>query len=181
MKNRQNNSRSAKRHRRLPILVVICAIAFLALGAVTVISRQKSAARSTSSSNTKFAPEPKPAGKILTVKVAGQDVQVDPNTGQIKPLTAQEKQQLADGLKKMLNRSTDDLVEVHHPDGSVSMELKDHFQNVAVARVNEDGTVSRSCVDNPESAAAFFGIDPELVGGKRTSTQPTPVRSPAKN
>jgi hypothetical protein len=34
---------------------------------------------------------------------------------------------------------------------------------VAVARVNKDGEVTQSCVDSPQTAGAFFGIDPKLI------------------
>jgi type IV secretory pathway VirD2 relaxase len=63
----------------------------------------------------------------------------------------------------MVNQSTEGLVQVQHADGSVSMDLEGRFQNVAVARVNKDGSVTQSCVDNPQAAGAFFGIDPKLI------------------
>ncbi len=97
------------------------------------------------------------------MKVGGQDVQVNSQTGEIQPLTREEAEKLAAGLKPMLNRSTEGLVQVQHPDGSVSVDLKGRFQDVTVARVNKDGTVSQSCVDNPQAAGAFFGIDPKLI------------------
>jgi hypothetical protein len=99
----------------------------------------------------------------VTGKVAGQDVQVDGQTGQIKPLTQEEAQKLAAGLGQLVNQSTEGLEQVHHEDGSVSMDLKGRFQNVTVARINQDGTVTESCVDNPQAAGAFFGIDPKLI------------------
>ena len=106
--------------------------------------------------------------QYVTVKVAGRDVQVDPQIGQIRPLSPEEAQKLADGLRTMLNRSTEGLVRQPHPDGSVSMDLRGRFQNLVVARTNADGTVGQSCVDNPEAAAEFFGIDPQLLGVQRT-------------
>jgi hypothetical protein len=110
----------------------------------------------------------------MTVKVAGQDVQVDRQTGKLKPLTAQEAQELADGLKKMVNKSADGLKEVQHADGSVSMDLEDRFQHVVVAREREDGTLSMSCVDTPRAAAAAIGVDPKLFGveGGKDPIQP---------
>jgi len=114
--------------------------------------------------------------KYVTVKVAGREVQVDPQTGKIKPLTPEEAQHLADGLKTLLNKSTEGLEQVKHADGSVSMDLKGRFQNVAVARVNDDGSVEQECIDEPEQAAAFFGIDPKLLGVQSTrSMSPQPV------
>jgi hypothetical protein len=95
--------------------------------------------------------------------VAGQEVEVNSQTGQIKALTPEEAQKLAAGLKQMINQSTEGLVQVQHDDGSVSMDLEGRFQNVTVARVNKDGSVSQSCVDNPQAAGAFFGIDPKLI------------------
>jgi len=69
-------------------------------------------------------------------------------------------------------------VEVHHADGSVSVNLEDRFQNVTVARVNKDGSVSQACVDNPQAAGAFFGIDPKLID---SSTARKASRVPARN
>jgi hypothetical protein len=101
-------------------------------------------------------------GNFRTVKVAGQE-QVNSQTGQIKALTQEEARKLAAGLKQMVNQATEGLVQVRHADGSVSMDLEGRFQNVTVARVNKDGSVSQSCVDNPQAAGAFFGIDPQLI------------------
>ena len=99
----------------------------------------------------------------MTVKVAGQDVQVDSQTGKLKPLSALEAQDLAAGLKKMLNKSADGLTQVQHEDGSTSMELNGRFRNVVVASETEDGKLSMSCVDNPKAAASALGIDPKLL------------------
>lgn len=100
---------------------------------------------------------------FVSVKVAGQEVQVNSQTGQMKELTPDQARKLAAGLHQMVNKSTDGLVQAQHADGSVSMELEGRFQNVAVARVNKDGEVTQSCVDSPQTAGAFFGIDPKLI------------------
>ena len=89
-------------------------------------------------------------------------------SGQIRPLTQEEAQKLADEIKQLVNKSTDGLVSIKRPDGSVSMDLQGRYQNVALAKKNDDGTVSQACVDNPESAAKFFGIDPQLVQDRTT-------------
>lgn len=181
MKKRRNARTSAKPLRRVPLLVLILVTAFVAVGAATVISHRRTTAASSVSRNL-VSTAATNGKKYVTVKVAGRDVQVDPQTGEIKPLTPQEAQQLADGLKTMLNRSTEGLVEEHRPDGSVSMDLQGRFQNVAVAKINADGTTTQSCIDNPEAAAAFFGIDPQLLGVEpkvQPVLQPTSV-SPVK-
>lgn len=161
----------AKRITRLKLTTVLVAAAVLAIAAVTVVSRQRASANGTER-NAQVAEK----SNYMKVKVAGQDVEVDQN-GKIKPLTPEEAQKLAAGLKDMVNQSTEGLEQVHHEDGSVSMDLKGRFQNVTVARVNEDGSVSQSCVDNPQAAGAFFGIDPKLIedpNRKPTENQPNP-------
>ena len=159
-KKKTKPAKSAKRFPRPPVMIVT-AIAVVAIAAITVVSRQ--------SDNSKQSTVPQPVianapeKKFTTVKVAGQDVQVDSQSGQIKPLTPEEAKRLAASLKGMLNKSTEGLVEEHNHDGSVSVDLQGRFQHVAVARVNKDGSISQSCVDNPKAAANFFGIDPKLL------------------
>lgn len=150
---------------RLSVTAVIVAIAILAIGAVTVVSRQMGQVKAAKVQDRSLMPNKadKANKNFVTVKVAGQDVQVDPKTGRMQELTPEEAQKMAAGLKQMINQSTEGLVQVQHPDGSVSMDLEGRFQNVTVARVNKDGTLSQSCVDNPKAAGAFFGIDPKLI------------------
>jgi hypothetical protein len=145
----------------LTLTTILVATVILAIAAVTVVSRQK--AKVAKASETERSVQVAKKSKFTTVKVAGQDVQVDGQTGQIKPLTPEEAQKLAAGLGEMINQSTEGLEQVQHEDGSVSMDLEGRFQNVTVARVNTDGSLSTSCVDNPEAAGAFFGIDPKLI------------------
>jgi hypothetical protein len=158
--------------RRSPIIKVLVIVAIVAIAAITVVSRQVM---------TKQANVPDPTTtadaatkKYVTLKVGGQDVQVDSQTGQIKPLSPDEAKRMAEGLK-MLNKSTDGLVQVQNADGSVSMDLQDRFQNVAVAKVNPDGSVTQSCIDDPRAAAQFFGIDPKLLGVEGEVKTQTPV------
>jgi hypothetical protein len=61
------------------------------------------------------------------------------------------------------------------------MDLQGRFQNVVVARRNTDGTVERSCVDNPQAAANFFGVDPQLFGAEPAKAVPSkPMTTPAR-
>lgn len=169
----------AKRFGRLYVFGLIVAMTVLVAGAVTVLSRQTNRVKESKNQEaTPVAPN-KPNKNYVTVKVAGRDVQVDSQTGQIQELTPEEAQKLAAGLKPMLNKSSEGLVEVQHPDGSVSMDLEGRFQNVAVARINKDGTVSQSCVDNPRAAGAFFGIDPKLIENapNQTRVKPSVIRN----
>jgi len=173
MKKRKKTKKndSAMTVRRGPALVAL-ALVVLAIAAISAVSRQLSAAKDTAQPENSNV-----SGKnYRTVKVAGQDVQVDPQTGKLKPLTPQEAQELAGALKKMLNKSAEGLTEVQNADGSKNMDFEGRFQNVVVAREREDGTLSMSCVDNPRAAAAATGIDPKLFGidGAPGATKPSP-------
>jgi hypothetical protein len=56
------------------------------------------------------------------------------------------------------------------------MDLQGRFQNVSLAKKEADGSISQSCVDNVDSAAAFFEIDPGLLGSHTapvSKSQPT--------
>ena len=162
---------------RLPrrSVVIIAAIALVSITAITVISRQSASGKQTELSQQTTTAANAGAKKYMKVKVGGQEVFVDSQTGKIRPLTPQEAEELAQGLKGMLNKSSEGLKEIHNADGSVSMELQDRFQNVVVARENEDGSVSTSCVDNPRAAANFFGIDQKLL-----ESGPKPINSPGQ-
>jgi hypothetical protein len=169
-KKKANLPKSAKSFPRSPVLI-ITAIAVLAIAAITVVSRQSAqATKAPQKETTAMANADK---KFATVKVAGQEVPVN-SQGQIRPLTQEEAQKLAEGLKGMLNKSSEGLVEEHHADGSVTVDLQGRFQSVTVARENDDGTITQSCVDNPRAAGAFFGIDPKLIERDRARTQPNP-------
>ena len=140
------SKRAARKTGSLPLIAILAAIAIIAIAAVTVVSRQK--ARQHTPANAK---------NFVTVKAGGQDLPVSGRT-EIKPLTQQEAQEMVAAVKKMANQSTEGLTQVQHEDGSVSLDLQDRFQNVTIARQNEDGSVSTSCVDNPRSAARFFEV-----------------------
>lgn len=173
---------SGKKFRRLSLATIIVATAILVIGAVTVVvSRQNGSVGRPSASEAK-SPLANKAGKnFVTVKVAGQDVQVDGQTEQIQELTPEEARKLAAGIKQLVNKSDQGLSEVHHDDGSVSVNLEGRFQHVTVARVNEDGTVSQSCVDNPRAAAAFFGINPRLIEDVPESPRKPTMSRPENN
>jgi len=168
MKQRKKTKKSdsATTARRGPALVAL-ALVVLAIGAISAVSRQLVAGKETAQ------PENSDSGKkYMTVKVAGQDVQVDTQTGKLKPLNAQQAQELAAGLKKMLNKSADGLTEVQHEDGSVTMDFQGRFRHAIIARAKEDGGVSMSCVDTPQAAAAVLEIDPKLFDIENAPAKP---------
>lgn len=115
----------------------------------------------------------------VTRKVGNQTVLIDPQTGQLKPLTPEEAKRLADGVKELANQSTEGLKQVQHPDGTVSVDLEGRFQNVAVARKEVDGTVTQSCIDNPQAGAAFFRLDPSSVSSTEKTSSTSDARTPS--
>jgi hypothetical protein len=180
-KQKRQRTKQVTKGRRLSIISLTIAAVVVAGAAITVLSRQAAKSKVSTDNEAKTAAA-ESGKKYVTVKVAGRDVQVDPQTGKIKPLTPEQARQLADELKTMLNRSTEGLEEVHNADGSVSVDLKGRFQNVMLARVNEDGTLEKSCVDEPKAAAEFLGIDPQLIDAdapKTNSNRPV-IRTPAR-
>jgi len=86
---------------------------------------------------------------------AAMRVSIDPETGELvhgqvpagKPEDAQ--------LQEALSRSDEGLVEVHHADGSVSIDLQGRFQNASIARIDSTGKLHTTCVDSPEAVHAF--------------------------
>jgi hypothetical protein len=170
-------TRNSARHRLL-LLIAVIVLSALAVGAATVFSDRKEASL-----------DPNRGSKVVetspstSVRVVHQSHLQSQDTVLMNQLTPEEAQKLAAGLKDKLNQSTEDLVQVRHQDGSVSMDLQGRFQNVTVARINKDGSVSQACVDNPGAAGAFFGIDPKLLETDSRSV-PTVKRTksfPSKN
>lgn len=170
MRTKSPKYKTANRRRRL---LFVSAVAFIVVAtAITVISRQKgrraeAANRETAKTSAATTPT------FVTRRVGGQDIHINTQTGEMKPLTQDEAQRLANDLAPMLDTSTDGLTQVRHADGSVSMDLQGRFQNVTVARISADGAIEQSCVDNPRAAAKFFRIDPKLIENAPTARQRT--------
>ena len=160
---------SSKKIKRLVLTSIIVAVFALGAMAASSLRAKQQASRAQTSA----------ARANLRFRV-GAPVPLDPQTGQVRPLTPEEAQRLATGIQQLVNQSTDKLQSVRHADGSVSMDLQGRFQNIAVAKLDEDGKLTQSCVDNPESAAAFFEIDPQLVGVKKSAGASKPNNAAPK-
>lgn len=169
------STKPAKKLRSLRLVAILAAIAVIAIAAVTVVSRQKAKAEESHQHAPLAASNAK---NFATLKVGGQDITVDGRTGEIKPLTQEEAQAMVAGISKMVNQSTEGLAQVQNADGSVSLDLEDRFQNVTIARQNQDGTLSTACVDNTKSAARFFAVDEPATDTTNPNRRPTkaPVR-----
>jgi len=165
MKTKKNSQKRKLSMRRTRLFrAAILASVLLVLGAVTVIARYESRKPVINSS----APTEK---NFVTVEVGGKKLRVNAATMQQGPLTQEQSQQIADALQN--NKSTDGLVQVQHADGTVEMDLQGRFQNVMIAKKNDDGSVSQACVDTPEAANAF------LQSKDTTTTDPQTPRKAA--
>jgi hypothetical protein len=156
-------------------LIGVAAVMLLLVGVVSALSQQgeptvlKSQVEGRKSEVAKQSGETPGAAesknrRYVTSNAAGQPVVLDRQTGESRPLTRQEAETLAQGIKQLVNPTDEGLVQVRHANGMVSMDLQGHYQNVSVARIEADGSVSQSCVNDLESAASFFDIDPALLG-----------------
>ena len=152
---------ATEKSRRVTITTLTAALAVLAIAAVTVVSRQKLSTYQENNS----------AAASQTLNASAQDNRLDRPSGPDSP-TLEDKERLAAGLRGMIDQSTEGLVQVQHADGTVSLNLDQHFENVTVAKVSKDGHLSQACVDNPQAAGAFFGIDPKLIERRRTVVTP---------
>jgi hypothetical protein len=174
MKGKVSRTNTARRNS-WRMLIGVLAVTLLLVGVVSALSNQSEplvlkaqveGRRSEVAKEDSKTPETaKPKSRnYVTSNATGQTVVLDRQTGETRPLTPQEAQTLAEGIKQLVNTSTEGLVQVHHANGMVSMDLQGHFQNVTLAKREADGTVSQSCVNDLESAAEFFEIDPALLG-----------------
>src|SRR5215207_6539164 len=173
-KARKTQSKSARRYTSR-MLIGVAAATLLLVGVVSAVSMQgeptvlkaQVQGRKTDVSNQsgKTPEQAKGDSKhYVTKNAAGQTIVLDRQTGETRPLTPQESETLAEGLRQLINPTDEGLVQVRHANGMVSMNLEGHYQNVSVARKEADGSVSQACVNDLESAASFFDIDPALLG-----------------
>ena len=156
IKTHQNRS---ARKRTVVFRIGMLALVLFAVGMITAIAKYE-AHKSQSPAPTKQTTEGNKAGNnFVSVDLDGKKLSVNAQTLQQGPLTQDQAQQLAAALKD--NQSTDGLVQVQNPDGSVSVDLQGRFQNVMVVRKNDDGSVNQACIDNPEAASAFLNSSPK--------------------
>jgi pyocin large subunit-like protein len=85
--------------------------------------------------------------------------------------TAEEKAAFAEEVKKMVNRTTEGLEVKTLSNGTKYMDLKGHYQSVAVAKVNPDGTVSVGCVTNEKEVENFVKSAAQPQATKKQATK----------
>ena len=134
---RPRNSRRTPNRTRIGLILSAIAVA-LAIGTVAV-SRTSTQAQKKS-------------------YVATREIILDKASGKLRKPTAQEIVEMVAQLKSLTNRSTEDLTQVQHRNGMVSMDLKGRFGGVVLGRANADGTTEVRCVFTMEEAEDFLGL-----------------------
>jgi cell division protein FtsI/penicillin-binding protein 2 len=156
--NKTSQNRSAQK-RTVLFRIGMLALVLFALGMITAIAKYESRHSEPAKPKEQRTVANEPGNKLVTVEMNGKKLAVNAQTLQQGPLTQDQAQQIADALKD--NKSTDGLVSVQNPDGSVSVDLQGRFQNVMLARKNDDGSINQACVDNSEAANAFLNSSPK--------------------
>lgn len=87
--------------------------------------------------------------------VSGQQVFVDPVTGELRAPTAVESLLLASTLDESLSQSSEGLVVVELEDGTLMVDLQDRFQEVALASI-VDGRLTFACHDEARAIRALL-------------------------
>lgn len=184
---KQARQPQVRSHRHLVSMVLgVVALTLVTVVIVAAITRGEiPILRAGNSKTTPESKKPDTANRsrhYVTANAAGQTIVLDRQTGQARPLTQEEARTLAEGIKQLVNQSTDGLVQVHQANGMVSMDLQGHFQNVLLAKKEADGSVTQSCVNDLETAASFFEIDPALLGisSRENTSQAGSSRFPVK-
>lgn len=90
-----------------------------------------------------------PAAEVVSeAPSAGMQIAIDPVTGQYRQPTPEEARILAEGLKGILNDTSEGLDEVAIPEGGFAVDLEGRFQNVFVAFLQPEGDLTHDCLSS---------------------------------
>jgi len=140
--------RAAKAVRAKPVMA--CAAKAHTVAAAPVTHRARRAHRSVVA-RTVAAPAPAQAGMVISL---------DPETGLLGMPSPEQMQALGLDQSPAYDDSDVGLVEVHHPNGTVSVDLQGRFQEYSVVRITPDGKKIMACVPTRAQAARVLAIPP---------------------
>jgi len=95
------------------------------------------------------APTALSAPSAATPAAGGMVIAIDPETGEYGMPSPEQLEALSKSSLEALNWSDEGLVEMHHPDGSVSLDLQGRFQQYTVVSIRPDGSKELQCGDDP--------------------------------
>jgi hypothetical protein len=91
---------------------------------------------------------------------AGMVVAIDPETGKLGMPNEEQMRRLTESERaRLATPSVDWLPEVHHPDGSVTVDVGDRFPVFETVRIGSDGKKTFRCVSDT-TAATGNGVGP---------------------
>jgi len=92
---------------------------------------------------------------VLPALQSAMRAAVDPQTGELRPPTADEARRLTDARAAAFASALEQLEMVQHEDGTVSVDLKGLFLQDVVVRKNPDGSLSLKCVPHDTKPATL--------------------------
>ena len=98
-----------------------------------------------------------------------------------QPLLPDEAREMAEEVYQLTNRTTEGLQERNLPNGGRALDLQGRFQNVPLAKRNEDGSTAVECVDNLASASNFLGLNPAITKQVAQTRPSAPAEFRAEN
>jgi alkanesulfonate monooxygenase SsuD/methylene tetrahydromethanopterin reductase-like flavin-dependent oxidoreductase (luciferase family) len=104
-----------------------------------------------------------PAKPEKEVSLGDLRIAVDPETGELRPLTPGEARKLTDEMKKRFPAR--EVALTQRPDGALSSVVAPNLLAFSVARVSADGTLETSCVGSPEQALAALQSAAQRASG----------------
>jgi hypothetical protein len=142
--------------KRLTSLAAVLALAALlfsgAAGATTTVRHRRHAKQHVAAR--KLTPAPAQAGLVVAW---------DPESRTFT-MPAPDRLALTAAERNAISRSFTGLVEVHHPDGSVSVDLQGRFREFAVVHTGPDGKPVFHCLDDSASVRRAL-LEPQPASG----------------
>jgi hypothetical protein len=130
---------------------VLLVMVVLAFGAGTTILGQTA---ETERSKTKKGKSVEASGSASSWS---QQAAVDLQTGKLRQPSQDESQQMAEEMRKKYDRSPEKLTVIQMVGGAEVVQLTDDYMDVAVVKLNPDGTLTTSCVQGMKSADKLVG------------------------
>ena len=97
-------------------------------------------------------PPEAPAHHPPAPAVLGMVVGIDPETGRIGMPTPEQMKNLSELEQIRLDHATGDVIEIHNPDGSVTVDLQGRLQEYATVRIGPGGKLIYQCVEGAKNA-----------------------------
>jgi hypothetical protein len=132
-------------------------------------------------SSAKAAPNQAPESghqDVATVTVAGQQVHIDPVTGQLRQPTAEEAAALAAALERQFGQRLGTVTFAAIPGGGVAARLDESFMDALIVTKNADGTLSLSHA--PAGASTKTSAAPKAAGPASRASSKARGRSAPK-